>query len=96
MKKKRRKIYPKKTAGIFVAVIVKSNGAGSDRPHGDWASFIGEEETVKNEVVNARAEWEAKGYGPYTILAGWLSQEIQVPVNVRVVPLKKGVFYGTV
>ncbi|HEY6766602.1 MAG TPA: hypothetical protein VI386_17725 [Candidatus Sulfotelmatobacter sp.] len=63
----------------YVAVVHKMWDR-SGRHDGDWASFIdkNKKEAIKS-AIRARSKWEAKGYGPYQIWVGTLTQAVNVP-----------------
>jgi hypothetical protein len=74
---------------IYVAVVVKGVER-SQRPEGDWASFTGKDKkTVIAAAMKARGRWEAKGFGPYQIWVGQLTQEVNVPVKYELAAIKE-------
>lgn len=93
MKTKRKKKAAKST--LAVAVVVNANGSLSGRSHRDWASFVhSEEKLVVTAAIKAAADWQAEGYGPYSILVGTLTRVAEVPTNYKLAaipePLKGG------
>lgn len=66
---------------VYVAVVTKAWQL-SGRPEGDWGSFINKnKKDAIAAALKARAKWEAKGFGPYQIWVGVLTQEVQTPVK---------------
>ncbi len=74
---------------IYCAVVTNAWQL-SGRPEGDWASFLNKNKNSAIEAaVKARAKWEAKGYGPYKIWVGVLSQEVNIPVKFELAAIKE-------
>lgn len=75
---------------LYVAVVVKKNGAASGRAKGDWSCFTG---NVKAEVIEraleAKRDWQRNGYGPYDVLVGRIAEAVRVPQNWELVSLSK-------
>jgi hypothetical protein len=73
---------------IYVAVVCKPPWTRSERTHGDWASFIDKNKNnVITKALKARNEWERKGFGPYTILVGNITEEAVLPQDYTLQPL---------
>jgi hypothetical protein len=80
----------KKVAGLTVAVVLKP-GRTSGRYDGDWGSFVGEDKATEiTHAIEAKSRWEAKGYGPYTIYCGTLTEVVTLPTSYKVSKLKAG------
>jgi hypothetical protein len=72
---------------MYVAVVTKACEL-SGRPEGDWASFVNKnQKDAVAAAMKARSKWEAKGFGPYKILVGVLTQEVNVPVKFELAPI---------
>jgi hypothetical protein len=92
------KTKTKKPGALWIAVIAGSSYTPPDAglilsargKWGDWSSFLGAKTAVIEQAIQARAEWEAKGSGPYVILLGTITEKVQLPTNFKVVKLKGG------
>lgn len=63
----------------YVAVVHKY-GEMSGRHDGDWASFLSKDKKIAiAKAMVARKRWESKGYGPYQIWVGTLTESLNVP-----------------
>lgn len=72
---------------IYVAVVTKAWEL-SGRPDGDWACFLDKNQKMAiAKAANARAKWEAKGYGPYKIWVGILNYAVNIPVKYELEPI---------
>jgi len=66
---------------IYVAVVHKAWQL-SGRPDGDWASFVNKNKKAAiAAAMKARDRWEKKGFGPYQIWTGELTEAVNVPVE---------------
>lgn len=72
---------------MFIAVVYTATGL-SGRHEGDFASFVAttKEEAIQ-DAIDARSKWETKGYGPYRLLVGKLSEEVAIPTRYEIVKL---------
>jgi hypothetical protein len=74
---------------LFIAVVLKA-GQASQRTDGDWACFVNKDKKVAiTQAIKARSKWEAKGFGPYQIQAGTLTQEVNIPVEFKLAAIKQ-------
>lgn len=89
--KKRKTVARTKKETRYVAIVVDADLTKilSNRNSGDWSAFFGtDRDEVAELAVKARAKWTASGnYGPYRILLGTLTEEVQTPSNFKVVKL---------
>lgn len=68
---------------IYVAVVHKA-WQRSGRPEGDWGSFVNKNKKAAiAAAIAARKKWEAKGFGPYQIWVGVLTEDLQIPVEYK-------------
>ncbi len=89
-KKKRVRRVTRKASALFVAVVLKDDdGYNSGRQDGDWASFVGFDKAQEiGRAIEAKKKWESKGYGPYQIFVGTLTENVTLPTNYKVTKLQ--------
>lgn len=76
---------------LSVAVVIDEKlSPHSLRHEGDWASFVGERVQAVGRAIRARVLWEAKGYGPYRILVGELTEEAKQNSKFSLSRIKQG------
>lgn len=76
---------------IYIATVCKNKDKFvSGRPEGDWASFIGSKKSdVIERAMEAKAKWERNSFLRYTILVGTLKEEVAVPTQYTLQPIKE-------
>jgi hypothetical protein len=77
---------------MYIAVVYTNN---SGRPNGDLASFVSKkkEHAIKLAIA-ARDKWQGKGFGPYSIYVGKLTEVVETPKTftlTRIASVETGV-----
>lgn len=85
----------RKRVALYVAVVLRlpsqltetTGVIQSQRPkYQDWSSTVGtDRKAVISRAIELSREWEFKGYGPYEILVGQLTEKAALPTAFRIV-----------
>lgn len=87
----RRKRISRVRSLVYHVAVVLRPGLESGRPDKDWGSFVDTNAaTAIERAIAAKARWEAKGYGPYEIYTGTLTESVTLPMNWKLTKLKAG------